>query len=472
MANVFKSTRDGAGTCSMTASVINLIKMIIGSGILGVPWAFGQTGMLLGASLLALIGAVQAFTLHLLAVCVMDAHRHGEDVSFRSLAVAAFQGSQSMDSVVEVLVCILCFGGGTSFLIVTGDLIPQVCDYFDVREPWPLSDRHFWITAVGFCVELPLVCCQRLESLKVSSVVGNVGVAYIVVAVAIFASGKLDLEAPEQPASLLPPPETAHTSFAGMVQCIPIYIFAYTCVPNIPRLVIDLQDATMRRVDMMLAAAFGTCFLIFLALGWFGTEAFGASVNPNLLKSFPSQQGTTGGLVATVARIATVLNVVGCFPLYMHPARESLSQLLFQKAPGDLALPAWALVTAGLFLGSWGVAMTVDTLEVALSFVGATACMLIGFSLPATLHLRLRQGQVGDCSLPSECLRHQLLADDGGRRYGVSLSSSSKGVSGELKALDVARGQVMKGAARLTVVVSVALVPLLVTMQVVLMTKP
>jgi hypothetical protein len=54
----------------VAVSIMTLCKTIIGSGLLGLPYALAQTGLILGTVLLVLVGAVQAFVLHLLAVCV------------------------------------------------------------------------------------------------------------------------------------------------------------------------------------------------------------------------------------------------------------------------------------------------------------------------------------------------------------------------------------------------------------------
>ena len=76
---------------SWSASVTCLVKTIIGAGILGLPYAFAQTGYLLGISLLLLCGAAQWFALHLLAILVLDAKSRGVVApSFRSLALDAF----------------------------------------------------------------------------------------------------------------------------------------------------------------------------------------------------------------------------------------------------------------------------------------------------------------------------------------------------------------------------------------------
>ena len=70
---VERSQRAQAGVAT---SIMTLCKTIIGSGLLALPHALAQTGLILGVVLLVLVGAVQAFVLHLLAVCVKVRTQH------------------------------------------------------------------------------------------------------------------------------------------------------------------------------------------------------------------------------------------------------------------------------------------------------------------------------------------------------------------------------------------------------------
>jgi len=406
-------------SASLGSSVVNLVKTIIGAGVLGIPFAFGQSGLLLATVELIAGGALQAFTLRILAMAVLKERTKEGKISFGSMAKAAFGGS-SMANAIEISNAVGCFGMATSYLIVIGDLIPQVNDFAGLTGGlW--GDRSFWISIIAWCIGLPLMCLQKLDSLKVTSMIGNVGIAYIVFVVACFAAGALPVGGPpEQEVSVGPPPSSAYTSVPGMFECASIYIFAFSCAQNIPGLVLELDNATMQRIDLMIVMAIGLCTALFLAIGGCGSIAFGASVNGNLLKSFPFEHGTAIGLVATAARFAIVLNVLGTFPLQMFPARASLAQLLFHKVPADLSRATWSGLTLGLFLLSWGVALSVQSLDVALSFVGATAGMLMGYSFPALLFCRLccsdsspdekAQGLLAETDQPQQCERLRIPA--------------------------------------------------------------
>ena len=72
------------------------------------------------------------------------------------------------------------------------------------------------------------------------------------------------------------------------------------------------------------------CAVAYIATGAAAYEAYGMEVRGDLLESFPNIS------IALIARIAIVLNVVGSFPLYMHPTRKSLCQILWNKDVNEI----------------------------------------------------------------------------------------------------------------------------------------
>ena len=78
----------------------------------------------------------------------------------------------------RVCIALGCFGFGTSYLIVMGGLCPQISQWCGASGV--LLSRQFWISLLGFGLELPLMFLPSLDSLRFSSLVGNVGAALIV----------------------------------------------------------------------------------------------------------------------------------------------------------------------------------------------------------------------------------------------------------------------------------------------------
>lgn len=120
-------------------------------------------------------------------------------------------------------------GVGVSYLIIIGDLMPQVVEGFvsNVHTiPIFLLDRHFWIT-VFMLVVIPLSFLRKLDSLKYTSFIALTSIGYLVILVlAHFLIGDT-WEARG---------EVKYFQWAGTVPALsafPIVVFAYTCHQNV-----------------------------------------------------------------------------------------------------------------------------------------------------------------------------------------------------------------------------------------------
>lgn len=118
---------------------MNLANTVLGSGMLGLPYAYSHTGWVLGTFLLLICGCCSAFALHLLSLCAL---REPGPASFYSVAITAMP---SATIVIDLAVAIKCFGVATSYLIVIGDLMP------DVRMFQSIMTVHSHITVQSQC---------------------------------------------------------------------------------------------------------------------------------------------------------------------------------------------------------------------------------------------------------------------------------------------------------------------------------
>ena len=342
------------------ASVTSLVKTIVGAGILGVPFALAQTGLLLGLVLLLFAGAAQLFALQLLTAVIVESRARGSSPSFRTFAVEAF-GSHVGATVIEAINGIHCFGTATAYLLVVGDLAPQLAGYLggcaahdELSCPW-LTSRRVWISVVGLAIELPLFWQRTLDALKMTSAIGNAAVGLVGVLTAAFATGVLHTASPPTgPPDLLPPPPE-RAPLATRVGVLGVYVFAFACAMNLAQLSLELEQPTARRIGTVLVWGVGLSSLLYCLVGISGAVAFGADVAPNLLLSFPMDPAA--GLWATAsgfaARLAMVSTVACTFPVLMHPARNSAALVCLGTPAARLSAPAWAALSLGLFGGRY-----------------------------------------------------------------------------------------------------------------------
>ena len=160
------------------SAYISLTNTIIGSGILGLPYAFSCTGWFLGLILLVICATLSAMSLHLLTLC---ASRTTKPSSFYAVAEIVAPGYAIL---IDMAVALKCFGVATSYLIVIGDLMPDVMQELNITGIW--LQRSSWVV-VGFLVVAPLSFFDSLNSFKWTSTISLVFIAIIAAVVIAYA---------------------------------------------------------------------------------------------------------------------------------------------------------------------------------------------------------------------------------------------------------------------------------------------
>lgn len=121
---------------SLPVCILAMLNTILGAGMLGLPHAFAESGYILGVFMLAIFGCFSAFALHLLSCCSTQL---ASPCSFYTLTSRAIPRGTFL---VDLAIAIKCFGVGTSYLIVIGDVMPAVVDTMGGSSFW--TDRRIW----------------------------------------------------------------------------------------------------------------------------------------------------------------------------------------------------------------------------------------------------------------------------------------------------------------------------------------
>jgi len=307
--------QSAAGKASVKSCFINLANTIVGGGMLGLPYAFSHTGYALGSILMALCAIASGFSLHLLALCSLK--QEGPS-SFFSLAKEALP---KFTAVIDIAVAITCFGAASSFLVIIGDLMPQVMQQFGASSA--IQDRQLWVF-LGFVVVTPLSCLRNLDSLKFTSVMAMVFVVFLTLLVILYAADIPSLnpcvDVDDGDVCKGSTTDAQVTFKTG--QTISVIVFAFGCQQNIFAVVNEIERPTMPRIDAVILLAIVLVFLIYMVVAGCGYKTYGDEVEPDILVSYPTN------IVTSIARLAVSLLVAFSYPLQAHPARMCVLTLL------------------------------------------------------------------------------------------------------------------------------------------------
>lgn len=160
--------------------------------------------------------------------------------------------------------------------------------------------------------------------------------------------------------------------------------------PILSRRLTRVQN-TQRRVNQVIGTSIGGAAVIYVVIGLLGCASrsaiiaadrvdatFGNRVGSNILDSYP------GGLLITTCRIGIAVLVLFSYPLQVHPCRASLLKIFTSdEASEQPGSRLHTVLTVGILVTTYAVAMAVQQLDLVLGYVGATGSTTISFTLPA-----------------------------------------------------------------------------------------
>lgn len=425
-----KRQRDDSdqGAASLTSSTANLLNTIVGTGMVALPGAFVYTGWFVGVLLIALCGFTGASGLYLLTRCANKLG--GRRQSFFTVALKTIpKGARWFD----LAIALKCYGVSISYLIISGQLMPQVVLSFlkaagheHEAIPHYLLDRDFWVTVL-LVMLLPLCFLRKLDSLRHTSYLSLMAVIYLVVIVVFY------FFSTEARARLPPRGEIHWIVFSPHILPIfPVFVFAFTCAQNMLPVYNELSatDPLMHldRAKWAIGASIGGAGTVYAIVSVLGYLEFGSNLGDNIIAMYPSTS-----IFVAIGRLSIVLLTIFSYPLQVHPCRAAIDKVIYPpRAPGvelpdeddephadeshernddedgntrdvydsllhgsrssnheEIPLGRWTIITAIVISTAFVVALLVDDLSIILGFVGSLGSTTISFILPGILYSSL-----------------------------------------------------------------------------------
>eukprot|EP00322_Chrysochromulina_rotalis_P001271 CAMPEP_0115829710 /NCGR_PEP_ID=MMETSP0287-20121206/1241_1 /TAXON_ID=412157 /ORGANISM="Chrysochromulina rotalis, Strain UIO044" /LENGTH=523 /DNA_ID=CAMNT_0003282989 /DNA_START=73 /DNA_END=1644 /DNA_ORIENTATION=- len=336
-----------AAGATVFACIANLANTNMGVGMLALPAAMSNAGYVGGTLLLLFSVGIAAFGSHLLGECVNTIGRPASLSTVTSKALGA-PGIILTDASVVIISTSCAIG----YLIVVGDMLPEIVEWFVVAAGGETSGhtaRELWILA-AVPIVAPLAFLQKLESLGPASslVVGCVGI--IIVTVLAYAAGAVS--SIEPCVALLPPGNSSfspaatsnHSScaddegrvgsvvsfrdLAHTLSSLPTFLFAFAAQINVPSIVSELRRPTPARVARVLLGGVAFTAAAYLVVAGGAYSTYGSAVSADLLVSYPKS--------AIVARVAMVVVVLLSHPVVSYPVGPCIANMRATLTHGAL----------------------------------------------------------------------------------------------------------------------------------------
>ncbi len=191
------------GVCSAFAkgsrwgTVTNLCAAIMGAGCLSLPKAVSDLGLVPFAVLIVLTGIATHYSIVLL-VDAIDATgcRSFEDLTARVI------GSRT-GHLVEFSIIVFQYGTLVAYTIAIGDILQPILELDSVRVAAPWLSRQLIMVGFWAVFMLPLSFVERMSDLQITSLLGQLSLLYLVLAVS--AHSLLDVRHRSARTALRPP---------------------------------------------------------------------------------------------------------------------------------------------------------------------------------------------------------------------------------------------------------------------------
>jgi len=307
-ASTDKSAVQGEGTATIPSLIFNLVKSIVGAGVLSLPAgiaAFGDapSAILPAVILVISIGSLSAYNFSLIGrVCAMT-----NATSYRSAWDNTVGTSTSW---ITALFCTAqCLVANLAYSMILADTfraLLQVAGY--------TLSRSQTLFGAMTCVILPLCLLKNLSSLAPFSLLGICGMIYTALAMSLrylmksyaLPDGKFvsKLSSPQYTPSFGSKGAAAvfHPSSLVLLCMLSAAFVAHYIAP---KFYVELYDNTVSRFNILTFSSFAISMVIFLIVASMGFLTFGSNCDGLILNNYSSEDKIMG-----FSRVAVAMSLV------------------------------------------------------------------------------------------------------------------------------------------------------------------
>uniref|UniRef100_A0A8C6PBG2 Putative sodium-coupled neutral amino acid transporter 11 n=2 Tax=Nothobranchius TaxID=28779 RepID=A0A8C6PBG2_NOTFU len=367
--NPLKAERVSKG--STISACFNFINSIIGSGIIGLPYAMNQAGLPLGIILLIAVGFVTDYSIVLL---IRGGNLSGTS-SYQSLVQNTFGFPGFM--ILSALQFLYPFIAMVSYNITAGDTLTKV--FLRIPGVGPdhiLAERHFVILLSTLLFTLPLSLYRNIEKLGKVSFLSMVLTLSILV-IAVIRSATLGPQ--------IEPTENAW-SFAkwNAIQAVGVMSFAFICHHNSFLIYNSLEHPTLSNWSRVTHISVGSSLVISAAFAVAGYTTFTGYTQGDIFENYCRDDN-----LATFGRFCFGFSIITTFPLECFVTREVVSNVLCRR---DLSKAEHAAITVLIVTMCTAISLAYDCLGRVLELNGALSATPLIFILPSACFLKLSPG--------------------------------------------------------------------------------
>ncbi|CAG8620151.1 21178_t:CDS:2 [Gigaspora margarita] len=358
---------------SSWAAYVNIICVVAGSGILGLPYAI-KLGGWIALSLIVLSMLISLHTSVILIKCLYY-NRNGKRLnSYGDIGFAAF-GNFGRYFLVGVFNNSLLIGVPILFFILSGQSLDNI-----VEQIWDIRlGVRIWTVISASIVAFPFVFMKTLKETVILGVFGAATTFFTVIAIVVLSFVDLSnvVNSPN-------PPSHSMWAFTGFPVALASISFSFGGNNVFPHIEESMKNK--KNWNLVVGLALATCAAMYALIAFAGYYVYGDNVMSPIYLNLPK------GLVLTIATLFMTVHVLTTAPIYLTSFAVEAEKYLkitreFYSPLGELALRA--LFRTGLIVLCTGIAVIVPFFGDFMSFLGALSTCACVFVLPVVFYLKL-----------------------------------------------------------------------------------
>jgi len=365
------------GDATVTQLIFNLVKGIVGAGVLSLPagiaaFANAPGGVIPAISLITIIGGLSAYGFALIGRCCA----YTNTKSYRDAWSATVSKSTSWlpATAVTFKTCAACL----AYSMILGDTFVSLLSTVGIA-----STKVAVTLGLTGTILLPLCLMKNLSSLAPFSLVGSLGMVYTAAVMAIRYFGKAYTATgafgADNVVAFRPKFGTVGAQGA-LTPSVAIFVSmlstAFMAHFNAPKFYNELKDKTLPKYYKVVSTSFAVSISIFALVASIGFLTFGANSSGLILNNYSTRDG-----LMNLSRIAVAISLVFSYPLAFVGARDGVLDLLniegTDKKQNILTVALLAVIT--------GAALVIPDVSFVMALAGATLGNGLIYIFPALM---------------------------------------------------------------------------------------
>ncbi|RYH09131.1 hypothetical protein EON65_40430 [archaeon] len=292
------------GQSSVWGATFNFVNSIVGAGIIGIPYAIQQCGFILGMCMLLIVAILIYKSVVLLIEAGIKYNKYNlEELSEHLLGSPGYY-------LATFSMFLFAFGGMVAYLVIVGDTLPLVLEYFFGQSV--LTNRSLVTILCATLVILPL-CLQRdLSSLSFTSLLSIAADVILIVLILIASYTPSNSAQTSHEISLKDLLTVDIQLFAGLGTMS----FAFVCQHNSFLVFKSLQQPTLANWKAVSGLSISFAYALCLSLGCIGYFLYYPEIQGDVLNNLPPCAA------ATIARLLLCASMLCTYPMELVVARH------------------------------------------------------------------------------------------------------------------------------------------------------